>query len=671
MESGSFNRRSWATQSLRVTAKELSLSGRGKSNAIAERFSKYQRAAEESSMEKRKASVESAAPSPRTGNLSALKKRWEQAGNLHQTKPPSSAPPQSQSVSRRRPPSLTRPASISERCPPVKSPGPLTEQPPAGRVQPPPAPPEGDEQGGMDGDELTHGRRPEKLEQQVPTSPCASFEKPRVPLNNLKMKFEQGQDGGGKVGRTTLRSSSSEDMEQHSGLSVLDRALESSSLREKMAKYQAAVSKQGAARSAATSEVSAPKPSAAVNEKHTLGPECNGESAEQPKASRKFCLPARETCVACQKTVYPLERLVAHQQVYHKSCFRCSHCSTTLSLGNYASLHGTIYCKPHFSQLFKAKGNYDEGFGHRPHKELWEPRADEDEGEEAAKPQEQEKPAAVARPAVSDTRAAPAVEESPQVKVTDLTALLETRVQPHAAEKDQSAEKSGEKRRLRIAWPPPGGEGHSGSAALSPVTEGVTSGRPWRAKWPPEDDAPPSFQSTERTELKSLRRSSSMKERSRPFTLAPKPKDETGPGVREPRRPLKSLLDWRASFEDKKSSEEPKTGSKSDVQQEKKLPQIQREDAAGETISEGQEEDRDKPKGDAAADKTAVEGGSLRSLSPDMSPCPSPPPQPKQHRTSQDVGFWEQDKEGSDAEELSAEDIIKRNRYYEEEEEES
>lgn len=40
-------------------------------------------------------------------------------------------------------------------------------------------------------------------------------------------------------------------------------------------------------------------------------------------------------------------------------------------MGNYASLHGKIYCKPHFKQLFKSKGNYDEGFGHKQHKELW------------------------------------------------------------------------------------------------------------------------------------------------------------------------------------------------------------------------------------------------------------------------------------------------------------
>ncbi len=358
------------------------------------------------------------------------------------------------------------------------------------------------------------------------------------------------------------------------------------------------------------------------------------------------------------------------------------------SLGNYASLHGNVYCKPHFSQLFKAKGNYDEGFGHRPHKELWEPRADGDEGEEAVKPKEKEGPAEATRPdeSTSDKQPTPTMETSPQVKVTDLTALLETHVQTHTSsgEKLQSTEKPAEKRRLKIAWPPPAGEGHSGTAALSPVTEGAASGRPWRAKWPPEEDTPSSFQSSDRAELKSLRRSSSLKERSRPFTIAAKPSPAASLGPREPRRPLKSLLDWRASFEEKNSTEEPRKENKPGLQQvkqqekkEQTMPQTPRKDAASasetiseedaETLAERQEEaDEEAQRGKAAADKMAAEEGSLRSISPDISPSPSPPLQPKQNRASQDVGFWEEDKEGSDAEELSAEDIIKRNRYYEE-----
>ena len=31
------------------------------------------------------------------------------------------------------------------------------------------------------------------------------------------------------------------------------------------------------------------------------------------------------------------------------------------SLGGFAALKGEIFCKPHFKQLFKLKGNYDEG----------------------------------------------------------------------------------------------------------------------------------------------------------------------------------------------------------------------------------------------------------------------------------------------------------------------
>ncbi|KAK0139450.1 Xin actin-binding repeat-containing protein 2 [Merluccius polli] len=86
---------------------------------------------------------------------------------------------------------------------------------------------------------------------------------------------------------------------------------------------------------------------------------------------KKTRIPDSELCVACRKRVYPMEALIADKQTFHKSCFCCQHCRGKLSLGNYASLHGRMYCKPHFTQLFKAKGNYDEGFGQKPHKELW------------------------------------------------------------------------------------------------------------------------------------------------------------------------------------------------------------------------------------------------------------------------------------------------------------
>lgn len=79
----------------------------------------------------------------------------------------------------------------------------------------------------------------------------------------------------------------------------------------------------------------------------------------------------KETCASCEKTVYPMERLVANNLIFHAACFCCKHCNTKLSLGSYAALQGEFYCKPHFQQLFKSKGNYDEGFGRKQHKELW------------------------------------------------------------------------------------------------------------------------------------------------------------------------------------------------------------------------------------------------------------------------------------------------------------
>lgn len=301
------------------------------------------------------------------------------------------------------------------------------------------------------------------------------------------------------------------------------------------------------------------------------------------------------------------------------------------------------------------------------------------------KQKEEEKTATVNRPAesASDMQPVPDVETSPHVKVTDLTALLEkqSRKQTNVIsdEKAQS-EKPTEKRKLKIDWPPRTGEQHTGTESLSPVTEDIGSSRPWRAKWPPDDEAPSTFQSSERAELKSLRRSTSLKERIRPFTIAAKPKSTNPTGPREPRRNLKSLQDWRASFEEKTSSEESTKENEPEVQQEKKqkkkekMSQMQSEDK--ETISEGdvasqveKKKERDEGvKRNTKGDKAAGDEGSLRSLSPEMPINLSPPSKPNQNRTSQDVGFWEEDKEGSDAEDLSAEDIIKKNRCYEEEE---
>ncbi|XP_077391418.1 uncharacterized protein LOC144027606 isoform X2 [Festucalex cinctus] len=66
-----------------------------------------------------------------------------------------------------------------------------------------------------------------------------------------------------------------------------------------------------------------------------------------------------------------MEKMVANKRVLHNNCFCCKHCQKNLSIHNYSSLYGEFYCMSHYQQLFKRKGNYDEGFGHTQHKDRW------------------------------------------------------------------------------------------------------------------------------------------------------------------------------------------------------------------------------------------------------------------------------------------------------------
>ena len=91
------------------------------------------------------------------------------------------------------------------------------------------------------------------------------------------------------------------------------------------------------------------------------------------KVDSRFSSPTSSSkCEVCGKTAYIAERLEADGKVYHKKCFKCSECKKTQSVGSYAALNGKIFCKPHFKQLFKSKGNYDEGFGTTQAKHKWD-----------------------------------------------------------------------------------------------------------------------------------------------------------------------------------------------------------------------------------------------------------------------------------------------------------
>ncbi|XP_021256649.1 F-actin-methionine sulfoxide oxidase MICAL2 isoform X4 [Numida meleagris] len=58
-----------------------------------------------------------------------------------------------------------------------------------------------------------------------------------------------------------------------------------------------------------------------------------------------------DICYFCKKRVYVMERLSAEGHFFHRECFKCEICSTTLRLGIYAfdAEEGKFYCKPHFT----------------------------------------------------------------------------------------------------------------------------------------------------------------------------------------------------------------------------------------------------------------------------------------------------------------------------------
>ncbi|NXY63544.1 LIMA1 protein, partial [Callaeas wilsoni] len=745
MEPSPFNRRQWTSQSLKITAKELSLVNKNKSSALAERFSKYQKAAEEATAEKKRSNAENLPAHFTRGNLSVLKKKWEN--------PVLGAEPGKETV-------RSSCAEVRHKVGTSRAPSP---SPGAGAACGQPQCPAGDSteprihsrQSGSMENCVREPREMEKPEAGERSESPGRIEKYSVPLTKLKMMFEKGEAAQPKgpreprraaVGRRISENSlSSDDCDAAQGershstagqeTSALgpDKAetrknldkprLSETSIKDRLAKYQAAVSKQGSSSGIipmseiqaseselknykseqkenmapiedsnscqdgekvsvgenslslhsglledghvghSESEAEAQKP--ASSKQQNPGAKAAGQTeASPPKAVKKFQLPMKETCVGCQKTVYPMERLFANQQVFHISCFRCSYCNSKLSLGTYASLRGNIYCKPHFNQLFKSKGNYDEGFGHKQHKELWAGKTECEESPEKT----------VHGVNAPEPPQSPGVEDAPIAKVGVLAASMEAK----ASAVPEREERPAETKKLRIAWPPPSDQSIQGSA----LDEGIKVLKP---KWPPEEEiSKPDVQEDVDLDLKKLRRSSSLKERSRPFTVAASFRTVSVKG----HKTENSLSPSKAERDTLKRSEElEREVVVEKKQKEKKVEHRNIQNAREKNVEEEQELSDIK-----TVEHNVVENGQVNADTDEEEHTTEEPEIPKeellepnspkhsslanvmtakesspnQNRKSQDVGFWE----GEDMEDLSVEEQIKRNRYYEDDDDE-
>lgn len=258
----------------------------------------------------------------------------------------------------------------------------------------------------------------------------------------------------------------------------------------------------------------------------------------------------------------------------------------------------------------------------------------------------------------------PGVEDAPIAKVGVLAASMEAK----ASALPEREERPAETKKLRIAWPPPSDQSSQGSA----LDESIKVLKP---KWPPEEESSkPDVLEEVDLDLKKLRRSSSLKERSRPFTVAAsfrtvsvkghKPENSSSPPKAE-RDILKRSEELEREVVVDKMQREKKVENRKiqraeeqNVEEEQELSGIKRVEN-GQVNAETDEEEHGMEEQDIPNEEF-LEPNSPKhsSLANVMTAKES---SPNQNRKSQDVGFWE----GEDMEDLSVEEQIKRNRYYE------
>lgn len=248
-----------------------------------------------------------------------------------------------------------------------------------------------------------------------------------------------------------------------------------------------------------------------------------------------------------------------------------------------------------------------------------------------------------------------------------------------ASSQREREDKPAETKKLRIAWPPPAELGSSGSA----LEEGIKVSKP---KWPPEDDtckteAPEDVD----LDLKKLRRSSSLKERSRPFTVAASFRTSS---IKSPKTSSPFL---RKGWSESEQSEECGGGIATERKQtENARPSGEKENVGksrwqSEDTAAEEEAPRSKDRRSFELEsENFLENGANIAEDDNHGRAQQSPLEPEapgwsgfvdttaakefttQNQKSQDVGFWE----GEVVRELSVEEQIKRNRYYDEDEDE-
>ncbi|KAG8477414.1 hypothetical protein CXB51_030455 [Gossypium anomalum] len=86
----------------------------------------------------------------------------------------------------------------------------------------------------------------------------------------------------------------------------------------------------------------------------TAKTEKQNDTSRTPNKLSSLFSGTQDKCAACEKTVYPLEKITMEGNAFIKHALGCP-----LTHSSYAALNGILYCKHHFAQLFMVKGNYN------------------------------------------------------------------------------------------------------------------------------------------------------------------------------------------------------------------------------------------------------------------------------------------------------------------------
>ncbi|XP_047433299.1 MICAL-like protein 1 [Mugil cephalus] len=117
--------------------------------------------------------------------------------------------------------------------------------------------------------------------------------------------------------------------------------------------------------SAGLNEPAQKRPPTPLEDK-VVGTEPTQADAEAVVAARPSALSS--TCAACQKHVHLVQRILVEGKLYHRNCFRCTECRSTLLPGSYkfGSDSGALVCTHHLTRHALASQNGRPDLSKRP-----------------------------------------------------------------------------------------------------------------------------------------------------------------------------------------------------------------------------------------------------------------------------------------------------------------